>query len=545
MMKALFTTMRMSFAGVGRIIGTFGILPFVIRGALILHMLTPNCDSTHGLFAQEKPSDRLVRVQKQFTKRIRPILEKSCGDCHWGDNDDAGVNLEPFKTMDQLLDSRKLWRKVLTRVAAREMPPEDSEPLTDEEHQVVTEWVDDLLNSVDCTNINSGRVTIRRLNRTEYRNTIRDLFGYDYRPARAFPGDDVGYGFDNIADVLSLPPRLMEKYLDAAEHITTRTIVDPNRGQYTKKISGLDFRGSDASAKHDDMHMIFSEGSISHSINVPRAGTYRVEIQVQATEAGNELIKMGVGLARMRHKTIEVPGSAYERRTKVSTNLNLETGVQRLSLSFLNDFYIPAKDGREARDRNLLIGEVTIHGPLNNEGTFRTRWLPDLPTKTQPSAIDAMRTLEKFVSRAWRRPVSDQELGRLMQLYRRGAGKHGKFYNGLRACVQAVLVSPHFLFKVESPPAGDASPKQQRLNDYQLATRLSYFLWSTMPDDRLFDLAAERKLQQPEILIAEVKRMLADPKADALVNNFVAQWLQLPSITVSRALMESHSKKLV
>lgn len=532
-MKALFTLTRMRLADISDSVGPSRLLPFVIHGVLILCMLAPRCGSTQTLSAQEaqeKPSDRLVRVQQQFTNEIRPILEKSCGDCHWGENDDAGVNLEPFKTMDQLLDSRKLWRKVLTRVAAREMPPEDSDPLTDEEHQAVTSWVDDLLNSVDCTNINAGRVTIRRLNRTEYRNTIRDLFGYDYRPAKTFPGDDVGYGFDNIADVLSLPPRLMERYLDAAEHITARTIVDPNRGQYNKKIDGVDFRGSDATAKHDDMHMIFSPGSITHSINAPFAGKYRVEIQVRATKAGDELVKMGVGLARKRHKTIEVPASAYKRLTKVSTDLYLETGVQRLAISFLNDFYIPAKGGREALDRNLLVGDVTIHGPINTEGNFAARWLSDLPAKARPSAEDVVRTLEKFASRAWRRPVSESELGRLMQLYRRAAGEKGKFYNGLRTCVQAVLVSPHFLFKVESPLDGDASSDQQGLSDYQLATRLSYFLWSTMPDDRLFELAAENKLQQPEVLVAEVKRMLADPKADALVDNFVAQWLQLPKL---------------
>ena len=480
--------------------------------------------------AQENPSDRLVRVQSQFTSHIRPILEKSCGDCHWGDNDDAGVNLEPFKTMDQLLDSRKLWRKVLTRVTAREMPPEDSQPLTDQEHEAVTKWVDDLLNSVDCTNINAGRVTIRRLNRTEYRNTIRDLLGYDYRPARTFPGDDVGYGFDNIADVLSLPPRLMEKYLDAAEHITSRTIVDPNRGQYSKVIPGKEFRGTKASSKLEDSHMLHSDGNISYSIVPPCAGKYRFDVQVQADQAGDELVKMGISFTGKQLHIIDLPASAQQKMTTVSADIHLESIKQRLLISFLNDYYAPETDKSPALDRNLYVSQVSIHGPLDAEGTFATQWLSDVPDGRQPGQKEAKQVLRAFASRAWRRPITNQELGRLMQLYRKAASGKATFFDGMRTCAQAVLVSPHFLFKVESPIEGGQQANNQSLDDYQLATRLSYFLWSTMPDDQLFELAAENKLNQPKVLIAQVERMLADPKADALVDNFIAQWLQLPKL---------------
>ena len=495
---------------------------------ILLWMLT--FGGTQFAQAQENPSDRLVRVQRQFTNQIRPILEKSCGDCHWGDNDDAGVNLEPFKTMDQLLDARKLWRKVLTRVAAREMPPEDSDPLTDQEHEAVTKWVDDLLNSVDCTNINAGRVTIRRLNRTEYRNTIRDLVGYDYRPARTFPGDDVGYGFDNIADVLSLPPRLMEKYLDAAEHITSRTIVDPNRGQYSKVIPGKEFRGTKASSKLEDSHMLHSDGSISYPIAPPFAGKYRFDVQVLADQAGDELVKMGISFTGKDLRKIEVPAAAEQKLITVSTDINLEARKQRLLISFLNDYYVPETDKSPKLDRNLYISSVTIHGPLDVEGVFAKQWLADLPDGIQPGEKHAKRVLRAFVSRAWRRPITNQELGRLMRLYRRAASGKATFFDGIRTCIQAVLVSPHFLFKIESPIEGRRETDNQGLDDYQLATRLSYFLWSTMPDDRLFELAAKNQLHQPEVLVAQVERMLADPKADALVNNFIAQWLQLPKL---------------
>lgn len=504
----------------------------ILKVSLSVCLLAQITFPTDGT-SQEKPADRLVRVQKQFKNQIRPILQKSCGDCHWGDNDDAGVNLQPFETMDQLLDARKLWRKVLTRVTAREMPPEDSEPLTDEQHKQVTAWIDDLLNSVDCSNINAGRVTIRRLNRTEYRNTIRDLFGYDYRPAKNFPGDDLGYGFDNIADVLSLPPRLMEKYLDAAEHITSQTIIDPNRGQYLKEIAALKFHGSDVSETFDNLHMIYSEGSISHSINAPVEGRYRVEVTLRASQAGDELAKLGVGLQGSSPQVLAVPASG-DQLTSVSTDLQLKRGRQRLQLSFLNDYYVPATATRPALDRNLFIASVSMHGPLDADGEFSKRWLKGIPAGDQLNVKDARRVLESFVSRAWRRPATERDMRRFMQLYRKSTRGSATFYDGIRTCVQAVLVSPHFLFKIESPPGDEAPSIDSRLNDYQLATRLSYFLWSTMPDDELFELASGNKLHQPKVLTAQVNRMLKDPKADALVDNFVAQWLQLPKLAKVR-----------
>jgi len=166
----------------------------------------------------QEPTELLREVQREFTDTIRPMLETHCGDCHWGDQSDADLNLESYETIDQLLAGRKKWKKVLNRVAAKEMPPpEDYDPIPDDDHATILAWVEQLLTSVDCTNINPGRVTVRRLNRTEYENTIGDLTGVKYKTGGNFPADDVGYGFDNIADVLSLSPILMEKYLKAAD----------------------------------------------------------------------------------------------------------------------------------------------------------------------------------------------------------------------------------------------------------------------------------------------------------------------------------------
>jgi len=228
--------------------------------------------------AGQEVSEKLRAVQSKFTKEIRPLLKTHCGDCHWGDNTDADLNLEKYVTLDQLLEGRDKWRKVMVRVAAKEMPPEDNEPIADEDHANILTWLDNLMNSVDCTDINPGRVTIRRLNRVEYRNTVRDLTGIDYKPSTSFPGDDVGYGFDNIADVLSLPPILMEKYLSAAEAISFQAINDPNQPRYIKGLSPKDFRRDGKRVAYGALAVLASNGTMEGQLKFKESGLYRVSV---------------------------------------------------------------------------------------------------------------------------------------------------------------------------------------------------------------------------------------------------------------------------
>ncbi len=197
-------------------------------------------------------------VQRQFLDEVKPILRSSCGDCHWGSEADAELDFSRYESLDQLLEDSSKFKRLVELVSSGEMPPDDAEPLTDADKMKLLSWVDHLLNTVDCSNLDPGRVTIRRLNATEYRNTIRDLVGVDYQPSEKFPGDDVGYGFDNIADVLSLPPILMEKYLDAAETITSTAIIDPQRPEYSFSEAGAKFRGGNSSVTAGATRCLFA-----------------------------------------------------------------------------------------------------------------------------------------------------------------------------------------------------------------------------------------------------------------------------------------------
>ena len=316
-------------------------------------------------FAQE--SDSLRKVQREFNDTIRPMLETHCGDCHWGDSSDADLNLEQYETIDQLLSGRKKWKKIMIRVAAKEMPPEDCDPIPDEDNAKLLAWIDQLLNSVDCTNINPGRVTIRRLNRTEYRNTIRELTGFDFNTDGNFPVDDVGYGFDNIADVLSLSPILMEKYLKAAETITLQAVRDPARSRKTKMLSAKDFESG--GNKVSNGFLFFGSNSTSTAtFSVVRKGTYRAVLRAVGHQAGDEPVKMKLDVNGKQRQIFKVTkdfgGAAQEFETDIRFS---KTGDQKINISFTNDYYVKTKRDEKPIDRNLGFHSITLEGPLEKQ----------------------------------------------------------------------------------------------------------------------------------------------------------------------------------
>ncbi len=469
-----------------------------------------------GLFPV--PSNDLREVQRKYNEKILPLLKTHCGDCHWGPDSDADFNLEGYETLDQLLNGRKKWKKVVVRVAAKEMPPEDETPLADDDHQAVLDWIDNLLNSVDCTDINPGRVTIRRLNRTEYKNTIRDLLGVDYDPADDFPGDDVGYGFDNIGDVLSLPPILMEKYLQAAEEITAMAVVDPTKAAFTKSAMGNQFKKGNNSAPRDQFHVLSSNGTVSLKMNVPDSGKYDIQVRAFGDQAGNEPVRMSFG-ANGRTFGKKKVRATDEKHEDLKFEARLRKGENQLEVSFLNDFY-----EKGVGDRNLHLVHIVVKGPIGRVPKTHKDLVPPRPKDSSQEQAVARKTLNIFMSRAYRRRASSSELSRLMSLYDLARSDGESFEMSIRFAFQAVLVSPYFLYKIEAP----AAPGQIRtLTDFELATNLSYFLWSTMPDSELLRLATQKKLRNPQVYRQQIERMMKDPKAEALVENFVAQWLQL------------------
>jgi hypothetical protein len=335
-----------------------------------------------------------------FGDEIKPLITRYCTGCHGGERPKGGLNLARYADDLGVVKDRKFWGRVVEYVEAGEMPPEGRPQPTQTELERFAAAIEDVLGKVDCgRETDPGRVTIRRLNRAEYNNTIRDLVGIDFRPADDFPSDDVGYGFDNIGDVLTLPSILFEKYLAAAETIAEKAIV-------------VGPKAADPAALPE-----------SH--------------------------------------------------------------------------------------RRIL---------------FRT---PTPATRTEC----ARAIVERFASRAFRRPVAAGEVGRLLRFVDLAAENGESFERGIQLAVEAILCSPQFLFRVELDPRprrrGEVLPPTHPVNEFELASRLSYFLWCSMPDEELTRLAAADTLRAGNTLETQVKRMLRDPKARGLVENFGDQWLQL------------------
>ncbi len=472
------------------------------------------------LTASNATADEQLRlIQREFTSVIKPLLKQACGDCHWGKKPDAGLDLEPYESLDQLLKDRKKWKKIELRVAAHEMPPDDVDPLEDQQHKLLMDWLDKLLHSADCTDINPGHVTIRRLNRIEYQNTVRDLLGIEYEAAADFPGDDVGYGFDNIADVISLPPILMEKYLQAAEEITTQAVVDPNQPAVRKSAQIGDFKVESGASAGQGSVVLFSNSTIRYDFELPESGKYKATIRAFGDQGGSEPAKMEV-LFNNRTAGKKSVRAEHDQPDDFDFELRGKTGDNQLGIAFINDEYVQGK-----LDRNLHVISVTIEGPIGKLPDSHRRLFPNKIPESESEQLQLARSvLEKFASRAFRRRTTPEELDRLAAMYQQAREAGDVFEIAMRFPMQAILVSPHFLYKIETPPEDD---KPRFLSDFELATSLSYFLWSTMPDDELFAIAAAGNLKNGETYRQQIQRMLADDRSEALIDNFVAQWLQL------------------
>lgn len=457
------------------------------------------------------------------------MVEKYCLDCHSGDSSEGDFDLGGYRSADDVLESREAWQKALQRLRFGDMPPKDEVDLNDDERNKFIKELDDLLNKVDCTQgTNPGKVTIRRLNRIEYRNTVKALIGVDYRPAAGFPGDDVGYGFDNIGDVLSLPPILLEKYLVAAESISRQAIVTGQaKYQFEESISGNELTGDGAS--NGQSRRLATEGTTRWRVKIPSDGKYRLTYTVYGEQAGDEPVKLDLisGSDSIRKSTIR---ATEKEPVTLTQEIRLARGTRSIGVQFLNDFYDPTAKDPNRRDRNLVITELKLIGPVDKQREYPATHKQIFfvtPSEKISEDVAARRILTRLASRAFRRPATEGEINRLLQLVKLAKANDDTFEDGIQLALQAILVSPHFLFKVESP----TKPNSTRdLNDYELATSLSYFLWSSMPDDQLFKISLDGKLKTGDSLRENVRRMLKDNRASELVTNFVGQWLQLRNL---------------
>lgn len=467
-----------------------------------------------------------VELNALFRSRVVPLLRTYCYDCH-GEQEEVALTQD--LEVDDLRRNRSVWIRAISQLRNGTMPPADGPQLETGLRSEFIELLSKCATSVDCVHDpNAGKVAMRRLNRFEYRNTIRDLTGVDYTPADGFPGDDVGYGFDNIGDVLSLPPLLMEKYLDAAIDITGKAIYTPPAPmifEVEKQASQLD--GGDRYARGRAV-VLASHGTVSLPVDLPFSGRFKLTIRARGDQGGDEPVKVEVVCGRER-RVVDVPSSEPQ---EYHTWFRLRPGQRQIDFTFINDYYVEGK-----ADRNLHLFSVKLEG---QEEVTNPDIAPKLPAShqrlifAQPSDDltedeAASLVIGRFASRAFRRPATNDEVQRLTQLSASVRADGGSFDASIQVAMQAVLVSPHFLFKVERD-AGHAEDESIALNQYELATRISYFLWSSMPDDELLLMAHQGTLTDEKRLLEKIGRMIQDNRSNQFVEHFAGQWLQLRNL---------------
>lgn len=473
-----------------------------------------------------KPKAKPLDDNALFKRDVLPLINQFCGDCHIKKSK-GGIALKGFNSADSLKQDLKLWDQVLANVHSGAMPPEGSPQPTKAQRDKMTAWLESTLSKAQCEIPDPGRVTLHRLNRSEYNNSIRDLFGVDFQPAADFPADDVGYGFDNIGDVLSISPLLMEKYLKAAEQVSEKAIALPPRK--FAKLETTDLKGG--GEQEDGARILASQGEISAEYPFPLTGEYLLRVNAWAQQAGEEPARIKVKVGETQVKIFDVAATKdkpefYEEKVKV------EAGKKKISVEFLNDFY-DEKLPEDKRDRNFVLEFIEVIGPLDSTFTAPESHKKIIFKEPAPGASEkeqdavAREILTRLARRAWRRPVTSGEVDRLLRAVHLARKDNESFERGIQLALQTVLVSPNFIFRAELDDKPNDPKAKRNLNDYELATRLSYFLWSSTPDSSLDYYSEKGALQKPENLGFNARRMLKSDKVRALAENFAGQWLQL------------------
>lgn len=452
-----------------------------------------------------------------FEKDGVAFIQKHCIGCHGEKKKSAGVALHSFTTDASLLKNRKLWDNVIKVVSEGEMPPSDKpKPMVEETDKFLAS-VNAIFEKADLNaKPDPGRITIRRLNKTEYANTVRDLTGVDFDPAEDFPADDIGYGFDNIGDVLTLSPVLLERYLAAAESITNRAILanppkTPERWVSSKYLEP----GTDP--EKIPKYRPITTGNLNSQYSITLSGDYVFRFRGYAETIDNDPVQVSVTLDGTKVGAFQLAGGDVKSAKPYEVKLNITRGSARIAVNIENP-----KKNADGKERRLLIENFQLNGPTDMRPESHKKLLAADASK--PKREQYREILNRFASKAYRRPATPEETERLVKLVESAEARGDKFETAMQFAMQAVLTSPKFLFRVELDDRPD-TPDAHPINEYQLASRLSYFIWASMPDDELFALAAKNQLSAN--LEAQIKRMLKDPKANSLVDNFVMQWLQL------------------
>jgi len=477
--------------------------------------------------ATSAPAAASAKAAADYHQTIEPMLKDHCYDCHGAGESKGKVAFDKLGSDQELLANSALWVAVLKNVRAGLMPASGPK-LTAAETDRLASWIKYDALGLDPANPDPGRVTVRRLNRMEYRNTIRDLMGVDFDTTKEFPVDDTGSGFDDIADAMTLPPMLLEKYVNAARSIVQEAVPTTPRVPAEQVVDGHTLSGTPAKVISLTYYTAAKAG---HTIELAQGGRYHLTLAMTGGET-----YVGDRFDENRcHFQFKVDGEVvFERDWNRENNLDFvfdfehEIKAGKHDLSFETTPLGAPQE--QIRALNLRINALTFRGPLELEHWVKPknldRFFPALGNLTAASRDGyAADVLRGFATKAYRRPVDEDTVQRLVAMaagvYRRPGQT---FEAGVAQAMVAVLASPRFLFRDEAVEPLAAGASDAQVDEYALASRLSYFLWSSMPDEGLFKLAAAHQLRTN--LGAQVNRMLADPRSSALVANFAGQWLQ-------------------
>ncbi|MCH2211004.1 MAG: DUF1592 domain-containing protein [Fuerstiella sp.] len=531
------------------------------------------------LTAKQCPADERV---------VFDLIRTHCVDCHNPTKSSGDLDLQTLSTQGlRSFDvNREAWERVVAKMTTGEMPPPEVTGPSGSEVVHATKWLKaEFLRQDRAIQPQAGRVTVRRLNRAEYTNTVRDLLGVNIRPAEDFPPDQSAFGFDNISDALRLSPVLMEKYLNAAERVITTALFGPKEHKpsvthYPLPVR-INLRRGTQSVPQDLPNYDLTGLSTVHAAHVVHHFPVEAEYDFRIVLNGHrptqsEPAHPALFIDGVCTKEFEIDATDLEGQV-VETRLRVTAGEHLLSATYLKMYHglPPNFHGPEPSKRPpgpLLTGgdrlneqdieilrklgttiktdmsvetridnrfeSIDIGGPFNQQTAASPAALKRVyvygSVEHGHTAKCARVILTDFASRAFRRPAATEEVDRFLRLFKLVEHQGDSFEKAIATALQAILVSPHFLFRIEH----DRKPSDGRsfmpVSDYELASRLSYFIWSSMPDTKLLQSAADSSLRRPDILEAQVRRMLRDPKSRALVENFAGQWLQFRNIDIVR-----------
>ena len=480
------------------------------------------------------------------------LANQYCAYCHNDKLKTGGVTLtqldwaHPGRTAE-------LSEKVIRMVRAGMMPPPG---MPRPKPEAVTAFATALETSIDQSALvhpNPGRPALHRLNRTEYANSVRDLLGLEIDVSPLLPSDDMSHGFDNMADVLTISPALMDGYIRAAGKISREAVGDPDALALTTTYS---IPRVLSQVRHVDGTPLGTRGGISVTHDFPADGDYTFKLGFYYSPTG-PLFGMNQGKGQQvviavngeQVALIDVNPAMTLAKDGIKTPpIHVRAGPQRISASFPRKFDGPIEDEYHMVEQSLVdvsvgalpgmttlphLHELSITGPVKAAGVSdtpsRRRIFTCRPVGDEDEISCAKKIIGALARQAYRRPVTPNDMEALLGFYQRGRND-GNFETGIRTAIQALLASPEFVFRFERTPAGAAPGTNYRITDLELASRLSYFLWSSAPDDQLIKLASENRLHEPPVLERQVRRMLADPKSEALATNFAYEWLHLQNL---------------